>query len=165
MVRARYVITCLLRRNNMTRELTLRSLDIPAVHRFGIGFDSMLDELMRMNATQSNNNYPPYNVVQNSEDNFSIEIAVAGFNEGEIEVTLENNVLTIAGNKAHNLDSPPKEYLHRGISYRNFQREFILGEHVIIKDAENTNGILTITCERIVPEDKKPKSIAIKYNK
>ena len=149
----------------MTNTLTLRSLDIPSIHRFGIGFDSILDELMRMNATQTNNNYPPYNIVQESEDNFSIEIAVAGFTEGEIELTLENNVLTIAGNKAHDLDSKPKEYLHRGISYRNFEREFILGEHVEIKSAENNNGILTITCERIVPEDKKPKSIAIKYTK
>jgi molecular chaperone IbpA len=149
----------------MTNTLTLRSLDIPSIHRFGIGFDSILDELMRMNASQSNNNYPPYNIVQDSEDNFSIEVAVAGFTEGEIELTLENSVLTIAGNKAHDLDSKPKEYLHRGISYRNFEREFILGEHVIIKSAENNNGILTITCERIVPEDKKPKSIAIKYTK
>jgi molecular chaperone IbpA len=149
----------------MTNTLTLRSLDIPSIHRFGIGFDSILDELMRMNASQTNNNYPPYNIVQDSEDNFSIEVAVAGFTEGEIELTLENSVLTIAGNKAHDLDSKPKEYLHRGISYRNFEREFILGEHVVIKSAENNNGILTITCERIVPEDKKPKSIAIKYTK
>jgi molecular chaperone IbpA len=148
----------------MTNTLTLRSLDIPSIHRFGIGFDSMLDELMRMNATQTNNNYPPYNVVQNSEDNFAIEIAVAGFTEGEISIELENRMLTITGNKIHDLDNP-KEYLHRGISYRNFQREFILGEHVEIKGAEHSNGILTITCERIVPEDKKPKSIAINYNK
>jgi molecular chaperone IbpA len=148
----------------MTNTLSLRALDIPAIHRFGIGFDSMLDELMRMNASQSNNNYPPYNVVQNSEDNFSIEIAVAGFTEGEISIELENRMLTITGNKVHDLDNP-KEYLHRGISYRNFQREFILGEHVEIKGAEHSNGILTITCERIVPEDKKPKSIAINYNK
>ena len=149
----------------MTNTLTLRSLDIPSIHRFGIGFDSILDELMRMNASQTNNNYPPYNIVQDSEDNFSIEVAVAGFTEGEIELTLENSVLTIAGHKAHDLDSKPKEFLHRGISYRNFEREFILGEHVVIKSAENNNGILTITCERIVPEDKKPKSIAIKYTK
>jgi molecular chaperone IbpA len=149
----------------MTNTLTLRTLDIPAIHRFGIGFDSILDELMRMNATQTNNNYPPYNVIQNSEDNFAIEIAVAGFTEGEIVLTLENNVLSISGNKATSLDSSPKEYLHRGISYRNFQREFILGEHVIIKNAEQVNGILTVTCERIVPEDKKPKNIAINYTK
>jgi molecular chaperone IbpA len=73
-------------------------------------------------------------------------------------------MLTITGNKVHDLDNP-KEYLHRGISYRNFQREFILGEHVEIKGAEHTNGILTIICERIVPEDKKPKNIAINYTK
>ena len=148
----------------MTNTLSLRSLDIPAIHRFGIGFDSMLDELMRMNATQTNNNYPPYNIVQNSEDNFAIEIAVAGFTEGEISIELENRMLTITGNKIHDLDNP-KDYLHRGISYRNFQREFILGEHVEIKGADHSNGILTITCERIVPEDKKPKNIAINYNK
>ena len=148
----------------MTNTLSLRSLDIPAIHRFGIGFDSMLDELMRMNATQTNNNYPPYNIVQNSEDNFAIEIAVAGFTEGEISIELENRMLTITGNKIHDLDNP-KDYLHRGISYRNFQREFILGEHVEIKGADHSNGILTITCERIVPEDKKPKNIAINYTK
>jgi molecular chaperone IbpA len=89
----------------MTNTLSLRALDIPAIHRFGIGFDSMLDELMRMNAAQSNNNYPPYNVVQNSEDNFSIEIAVAGFTEGEISIELENRMLTITGNKVHDLDN------------------------------------------------------------
>lgn len=144
--------------------LTLRSLDIPSIHRFGIGFDSMLDELMRMNATQSNNNYPPYNIVQNAEDNFSIELAVAGFTEGEISITIENRMLTITGNKIQDLDNP-KEYLHRGISYRNFQREFILGEHVEVKNAEHSNGILTITCERLIPEDKKPKNIVINYNK
>lgn len=148
----------------MTNTLSLRSLDIPTIHRFGIGFDSMLDELMRMNAAQTNNNYPPYNVVQISEDNFEIEIAVAGFTEGEINIELENRMLTITGNKIHDLDKP-KEYLHRGISYRNFQREFILGEHVEVKNAEHNNGILTIKCERIVPEDKKPKNIVINYNK
>lgn len=149
--------------NNGT--LTLRSLDIPTINRFGIGFDYMLDELMRMNAAQTNNNYPPYNIVQTSEDDFTIEIAVAGFTEGEIVLTLENNVLSISGNKATQLDSTPKEYLHRGISYRNFQREFILGEYVQVKSAEQVNGILTVTCERIVPEDKKPKNIAINYTK
>jgi len=148
----------------MTNTLSLRSLDIPAIHRFGIGFDSMLDELMRMNATQTNNNYPPYNVVQISEDNFAIEIAVAGFTQGEISIEIENRMLTVTGNKIQDLDKP-KEYLHRGISYRNFQREFILGEHMEVKNAEHNNGILTITCERLVPEDKKPKSIAINYTK
>ena len=70
----------------MTRELTLRALDIPTIHRFGIGFDSMIDELMRVNATQTNTNYPPYNIVKESEDRFAIEVAVAGFSEGEVSI-------------------------------------------------------------------------------
>jgi molecular chaperone IbpA len=148
----------------MTRELTLRSLDIPTIHRFGIGFDTMIDELMRMNATQTNTNYPPYNIVKETEDRFAIEVAVAGFSEGEVSIELENRVLTIAGNKIHDLDNP-KEYLHRGISNRNFVREFTLAEHVEVKSATNENGVLTINLERIVPEEHKPKKIAISYNK
>lgn len=148
----------------MTRELTLRALDIPTIHRFGIGFDSMIDELMRVNATQTNTNYPPYNIVKESEDRFAIEVAVAGFSEGEVSIELENRVLTIAGNKIHDLDNP-KEYLHRGISNRNFVREFSLAEHVEVKSAINENGILSIGLERIVPEEHKPKKIAINYNK
>ena len=148
----------------MTRELTLRALDIPTIHRFGIGFDSMIDELMRMNATQSNTNYPPYNIVKETEDRFAIEVAIAGFSEGEVSIELENRVLTIAGNKIHDLDNP-KEYLHRGISSRNFVREFTLAEHVEVKSATNENGVLTIELERIVPEEHKPKKIAINYNK
>jgi molecular chaperone IbpA len=148
----------------MTRELTLRSLDIPTIHRFGIGFDTMIDELMRMNATQTNTNYPPYNIVKETEDRFAIEVAVAGFSEGEVSIELENRVLTIAGNKIHDLDNP-KEYLHRGISNRNFVREFTLAEHVEVKSATNENGVLTIQLERLVPEEHKPKKIAISYNK
>ena len=148
----------------MTRELTLRALDIPTIHRFGIGFDSMIDELMRMNATQSNTTYPPYNIVKESEDRFAIEVAVAGFSEGEVSIELENRVLTIAGNKIHDLDNP-KEYLHHGISNRNFVREFSLAEHVEVKSAINENGILSIGLERIIPEEHKPKKIAINYNK
>lgn len=148
----------------MTRELTLRALDIPTIHRFGIGFDSMIDELMRVNATQTNTNYPPYNIVKESEDRFAIEVAVAGFSEGEVSIEIENRVLTISGNKMHDLDNP-KEYLHRGISNRNFVREFSLAEHVEVKSAINENGILSIELERIIPEEYKPKKIAINYNK
>jgi len=148
----------------MTRELTLRALDIPSIHKFGIGFDSMIDELMRMNATQTNTNYPPYNVVKETEDKFAIELAVAGFGEGEISIQLENSVLTVTGNKIHDLNSI-KEYLHHGISNRNFVREFTIAEYVEVRSASNENGILTIHLERVVPEDKKPKSIAINYNK
>ena len=151
----------------MTRELTLRSLDIPSIHKFGIGFDSILDELMRVNAQQTNTNYPPYNIVKHSEDAFAIELAVAGFREGDINITLEKNVLTIKGEQTVSLDELEKdvEYVHRGISARNFDRVFTLADYVEVLGAKAENGILTIELERQVPEEQKPKTVAITYKK
>ena len=151
----------------MTRELTLRTLDIPSIHKFGIGFDSILDELMRVNAQQANTNYPPYNIVKHSEDAFAIELAVAGFREGDINITLEKNVLTIKGEQTVSLDELEKdvEYVHRGISARNFDRVFTLADYVEVIGAKAENGILTIELERQVPEEQKPKTVAITYKK
>jgi molecular chaperone IbpA len=145
----------------MTKTLSLRSLDIPSIHKFGIGFDNMFDELMRINSQQSLN-YPPYNIVKNTEDSFDIEIAVSGFSEGEVEVNLDNRVLTVKGQKKEDLVA---EYLHKGISTRDFVREFTLAEHVEVVNASQKDGILSIKLERIVPEEKKPKAIAITYTK
>jgi len=147
----------------MTKTLTLRSLDIPSIHKFGIGFDNMFDELMRMNAQQGHSNYPPYNVVKLTEDTFNIEVACAGFAEGEIEVNLDNRVLTVTGNKV--VQDIIVDYLHKGISDRGFIREFTIAEHVEVIGAIMKDGILTINLERLIPEEKKPKSIAITYTK
>ena len=151
----------------MTRELNLRALDIPSIHKFGIGFDNIFDELMRVNAQQTNTNYPPYNIVKHNEDSFAIEIAVSGFREGDINITLEKNVLTIKGEQTQNLDELEKEveYVHRGISARNFNRTFTLADHVEVVGAKAENGILVIALERQVPEEQKPKTIAITYEK
>ena len=152
----------------MTRELTLRSLDIPGIHKFGIGFDNIFDELMRVNAQQSNVNYPPYNIVKHSEDAFAIELAVAGFREGDINITVEKNILTIKGEQAlkvYKEDELEPEYVHRGISARDFTRTFTLADHVEVVGAKVENGILNIALERQVPEEQKPKTIAITYNK
>jgi molecular chaperone IbpA len=146
----------------MTKTLTLRSLDIPSIHKFGIGFDNMFDELLRMNSQQSLN-YPPYNIVKTSEDEFHIEVAVAGFSEGEIEINLDNRLLTIKGSKES--ETTETEFLHKGISNRNFLREFTLAEHVEVASAGQKDGILTINLVRIIPEEKKPKTIAINYTK
>jgi len=147
----------------MTKTLTLRSLDIPSIHKFGIGFDNIFDELLRMNSQQSQN-YPPYNIVKQSEDKFYIEVATAGFSEGDIKIDLDNRLLTIKGRIFRDED-PLNEYLHRGISSRDFDREFTLAEHVEVVNASQRDGILTIYLERVVPDDKKPKSIAINYTK
>ena len=151
----------------MTRELNLRSFDIPSIHKFAVGFDGIFDELMRINAQQVNTNYPPYNIVKHSEDAFAIELAVAGFREGDINITLEKNVLTIKGEQTESLDKLEKdvEYLHRGISARNFDRTFTLADYVEVIGASAENGILRIELERQVPEEQKPKTVAITYKK
>ena len=151
------------RRNKMTN-LTLRSLDIPSIHKFAVGFDHMFDELLRQTAGTNSTNYPPYNVVKHSEDKFSIELAVAGFKEGDIDITVEKNQLTVKGEKAIELNENV-EYLHRGISARNFQRSWTLADHVEVAGAEVRDGILTVQLERQVPEEQKPKKIAITFNK
>ena len=145
-----------------SRTLTLRSLDIPSVHKFGIGFDSAFNELLRMSEQQSNVNYPPYNIVKQTEDRFYIEVAIAGFEEGEIKISVENNTLTITGENLTPTD-PNVVFLHRGISARSFDRSFRLGEHVEVLEAQTKNGILTVYLERRVPEALLPKTIDIKH--
>lgn len=148
--------------------LSLRSIDIPQLHRFGVGFDRMIDhmeELMRA-SVQNSSNYPPYNIVKHNENIYTIEIAVAGFKQGDISIELKEDQLIIEGKQ--NLidpDDETKEYLHRGISSRSFVRYFTLAEHVEVRDAKQEDGVLIISLERIVPEEKKPKSIAITYVK
>ena len=151
----------------MTRNtLTLRSLDIPSIHKFGIGFDSMFDELNRLHSLQSNTNYPPYNVVQITEDEYMISLAVAGFGLDNLSVTKDKNFLIIEGkNTIKDEDLSETNYLHRGISARDFRREFKLADHVEIENAHLELGILNVHLKREIPEEQKPKSIAITYNK
>ena len=145
----------------MTRTLTLRSLDIPSIAKFGIGFENSFAELLRLSEQQANTNYPPYNVVRQTDDKFYIEIATAGFAQGEVKIELDAQVLTIIGQK---LENSTVEYLHHGISNRSFERSFKLGEYVEVSDAHHKDGILTIYLERHVPESAKPILIDIKYS-
>ena len=150
----------------MTKTLTLRSFDIPQITKFGIGFDNMFDDLMRVTAQQSNTNYPPYNLVQISDDEYLISIAVAGFGQDNLSVTKDKNFLIVEGTHATETDEPNDSnavYLHKGISARSFRREFQLADHVEITNANLELGILSIHLTREVPEEMKPKTIAITY--
>lgn len=146
----------------MTKTLTLRSFDIPAIHKFGIGFDNLFDDLMRVTQHQATTNYPPHNVIKTGDDTVTIEVAVAGFAEGEIDISLDQRQLVISGAKATPQDQT-HDYLHRGISQRDFKQTFPLSEHVEVNGASISNGILTVYLERKVPESAKPKNIAITY--
>lgn len=145
-----------------SRTLTLRALDIPTIARFGIGFDQMFNELER--ATRQTTNYPPHNVLRIDDNNFVIQLAVAGFSEGDIELQVEGRVLTVSGSSVRD-NEYGAEYIVHGISMRDFERTFTLAEHVEVKTASVTNGILSIELERIIPIEKMPKKIDIKYNK
>jgi molecular chaperone IbpA len=148
----------------MTKTLTLRSFDIPTLTKFGIGFDNMFDELMRVSAQQSSTNYPPYNIVQINEDEYMISLAVAGFGLDNLSVTKDKKFLIIEG-KEYQSDSEKivPNYLHKGISNRDFRREFQLADHVEISNAHLELGILSVHLKREVPEEAKPKAIAITY--
>ena len=150
----------------MTKTLTLRSFDIPTLTKFGIGFDNMFDELMRVSAQQTSTNYPPYNIVQINEDEYMISVAVAGFGHDNLTVTKDKKFLIIEGKHStetvENSDATCT-YLHKGISERSFRREFQLADHVEISNAHLELGILSVHLKREVPEDAKPKTIAITY--
>ena len=150
----------------MTKTLTLRTFDLPAIHKFGIGFDNLFDDLMRVNAQQSNNNYPPYDIVQINDDEYMISLAVAGFGHDNLNITKDKKTLVIEGKHSRdtvdNEDSTAK-YLHKGISERSFRREFQLADHVEISNAHLELGILNVYLKREVPEEAKPKTIAITY--
>ena len=150
----------------MTKTLTLRSFDLPAIHKFGIGFDNLFDDLMRVTAQQGSTNYPPYDIVQVNDDEYMISLAVAGFGPDNLSVTKDKKTLVIEGKHSRetvdNEDATAK-YLHKGISERSFRREFTLADHVEISNAHLELGILSVHLKREVPEEAKPKTIAITY--
>jgi molecular chaperone IbpA len=146
-------------------QFNIRTLDLPSLHRSAIGFDRMFEELNRTFANSKSGNYPPHNIVQVNETHFVVEVAVAGFSESEINVELADNVLTVTGEKVKDADSAAPTYLHQGISNRNFVRDFTLADNVEVRGATVENGILSVQLELVVPEEKKPKSIAITFKK
>jgi len=124
-----------------------------------VGFDSLIRLLEDTGTALNGGAYPPYNIVQDSEHAYRIELAVAGFKEEEINITVENRKLLIVGRKD---DSEERNYLHRGISTRAFERSFVLAQDVEIRDASLVDGMLLIELEHIVPEALQPKKIDIR---
>ena len=142
----------------MTR---LSSLDLQPFYRNSVGIDRLFDSMLSRIDSSSSTNYPPYNIIKKDDDNYVIEIATAGFAEGEIDVQVNDGQLIVTGEKMEN-DSET-DYLHQGIGARKFLRSFQLAEYVEVKSAAVENGILVVILEREVPETMKPKSIAITY--
>ena len=123
---------------------------------YSIGFDTVFD---RLSQNIDNSSYPPYNIRKVGEFDYTIELALAGFSKKDIEVKVVEGVITIKSIKENSEDD---ETLYRGISYRKFTKKFSLADDMEVKGAKLDNGLLSIDLERIVPEDKKPRTIDIK---
>jgi molecular chaperone IbpA len=148
-------------------QLQIHTLDLPSfvnqIHRHTVGFDSLFNELNRSFAHSKSDNYPPHNVIRLDDQHHVIEIAVAGFAENEIDVELKDSVLTVRGEQVRKDDEV--EYLHKGLSTRNFERTFRLADNTKVCGATVKNGILTIALEHIVPEEQKAKKVQITFAK
>jgi molecular chaperone IbpA len=147
----------------------ITAMDLRPFYRNSIGvdrlFDRIIDQFDRASDAVNNGpgNYPPYNVLKTGEHTYQLELAVAGFTQGEIEVNVNDGNLIITGEK-QNAELPEGYiYEHQGISARRFIRTFTLMDYVEVVSATNKDGILTIKLERHIPEAMKPKTIAISY--
>ena len=145
----------------MTR---LTTLDLSPFYRNSVGVDKLFDRLMgQIDAGGTTQNYPPYNIVKTGENTYEIQVAVAGFTQGEVEVNVKEGNLIVTGEKLSNELPEGHTYEHQGISARRFIRTFTLADYVEVTNAVSKDGILTISLERKVPEALQPKTIAITY--
>lgn len=128
---------------------------------FFVGFDEMLDRLGRMDIgkLKASTNYPPYNIRKVSDNNYVIELAVAGFGKADIDVTIDGGTLTITGGVKS--DSENQVYLFKGIADRSFKRSFTVADTIEIRNAELMNGMLRVWLENMIPDHKKPRKIAV----
>jgi len=137
----------------------MRTFDLSPLYRSTVGFDRLFNMLDGPAGFDAGTGYPPYNIERLSENAYEITMAVAGFGEGDIEIEVKENALTVSGNKTEEDES--REFLHRGIATRAFERRFQLADHVQVKGAKLENGLLTVELERVIPEALKPRRIEI----
>ena len=123
-----------------------------------VGYDKIFNDLDNFYyQNKSTSSYPPYNINKDGEGKFTIEMALAGFNKSDIEITVAENILSIKSLKENDKD----EKIHKGISYRKFTRNFTIADDIVVNSADLKDGLLIIKLERIIPEEKKPRKIKI----
>ena len=140
----------------------MRSIDLSPLYRASVGFDRLFKTLDQVNRLEDSAfSYPPYNIEKVSEDAYRIVMAVAGFGEGDLDITAKENSLVISGRK-DKAEDEQVTFLHRGIANRAFERRFDLADHIKVTGAKLENGLLSIELVREIPEAMKPRTIAIK---
>lgn len=141
----------------------LDSSDFSPFFRTSVGFDRLMRMMENDLSRNGGNGYPPYNIEKLNDDEYAISMAVAGFSLDDIDITLQDNSLTVIGAIEKESSDNTKTYLHRGIATRNFEQKFQLADYIEVKSATMDNGMLTIQLAREVPEHKKPRKIAINH--
>ena len=143
----------------MSNVKTIDAHTLASLNRVLIGFDRIANaRLAAMNAS----NYPPHNIIKYDDTHYAIEVAVAGFKKNEISIEIDQDQLTIRGERAIFVDNVVPEYIHRGLAARDFEQTFTLAEYMIVRDAEVEDGLLRISIDLIMPERLKPRKIEIK---
>jgi len=149
--------------NLSTFRNALQAFDVNHMTPYAVGFDRTFDRLFDYVTHQAESTgYPPYNIQKTEDYKFEIEMALAGFDKKDIEIEVAEGVLTVKSLKDKDTGATDDYTLYKGISQRNFTRKFTLADDIVVKGAELKNGMLTITLERIVPEEKKPQLITVK---
>jgi len=144
----------------MTRNLSVWN----SLRPFSVGFDSIFEEFDRMleSTERYNSNYPPYNIRKLSDNDYKIEVALAGYSKDDIELELKDSTLTVRNKtKEKVVNDESNGVIHKGISTRQFERSFTISEDIKVKNAELKNGLLNVDLKRIIPDEKKPRLINI----
>lgn len=136
------------------------AFDFSPLYRSMIGVDRMADLAEAALRGPADASYPPFDVEKTGQDSYRVTIAAAGFSPAELEVTAQPNLLVVSGKKAR-AEEGERDFLHRGLAMRGFERRFELADHVVVRSANHADGLLTIELEREVPEALKPRRIEI----
>ena len=137
------------------------AFDFAPYRRSTVGFDRLFDMLENSNLGQAQENYPPFDLIKTGENDYTIQLAVAGFTPQEIDITAQQNVLLVSGRKSDESDEQSGDFIYRGIANRSFERRFALADHIQVRGADLKDGLLSIELVREIPEAMKPRKIDI----
>ena len=137
------------------------AFDFAPFRRSTVGFDRLFDLLENNAAGQNQENYPPFDLIKTGDNDYRIQLAVAGFAPDEIDITAQQNVLIVTGKKGDETEDKGSDYIYRGIANRSFERRFGLADHIQVKGADLKDGLLLVDLVREIPEAMKPRKIGI----
>ena len=137
------------------------AFDFAPFRRSTVGFDRLFDMLENNMSGNGGENYPPFDLIKLGDNEYRIELAVAGFKPEEIDITAQQNVLIVTGRKQEESEDRGTDYIYRGIANRSFERRFALADHIQVTGADMKDGLLSVELRREIPEAMKPKKINI----